>query len=141
VTLQATGLARHCRTVLDDAAAGFAVIEGAGGWLVPLNDTQTMADLAVDLALPVILVVGMRLGCLNHALLTAQSIHAAGLSLAGWVASAPGAAMPALDANLDTLRARLPAACLGVIPDLGDAADCRDAAGYLDIGPLLGSAA
>lgn len=63
------------------------VVEGAGGWLVPLNETQTIAELAVALGLPVILVVAIRLGCINHALLSAQAIRASGCVLAGWVAN------------------------------------------------------
>lgn len=65
----------------------FALVEGAGGWRVPLNERELLSDLAQQLALPVILVVGLRLGCINHALLTAQAIHADGLRIAGWVAN------------------------------------------------------
>lgn len=90
------------------------VVEGAGGFLVPLNDRQTGADLAQQLGLPVILVVGMRLGCLNHALLTAASIAASGLKLAGWVANVPDETMPALKENIGALRERLSAPLLGV---------------------------
>ncbi|MBI4938737.1 MAG: dethiobiotin synthase [Nitrosomonadales bacterium] len=98
------------------------VVEGAGGFLVPLNDRQTGADLAQQLGLPVILVVGMRLGCLNHALLTAAAIAASGLKLAGWVANVPDETMLALEENIGALRERLPAPLLGVtgyqaIPD------------------------
>jgi dethiobiotin synthetase len=95
------------------------LVEGAGGWLVPLNDTETMADVAAGLGYPVILVVAMRLGCLNHALLTVRAIEAAGLKLAGWVANSPGPAMEALDENLQTLEQRLPALRLGTVPFLG----------------------
>ena len=63
------------------------VVEGAGGWLVPLNEHDTIADLAVRLQLPVVLVVAIKLGCINHALLTAKAITASGLSLKGWVAN------------------------------------------------------
>lgn len=69
------------------AASDGVLVEGAGGWLVPLNETQTIADLAVALGLPVILVVAIRLGCINHALLSAQSIRASGCALAGWIAN------------------------------------------------------
>ena len=65
----------------------FVLVEGVGGWLAPLSETSTVADLAKVFALPVVLVVGMRLGCLNHALLTAQAIKRSGLQLAGWVAN------------------------------------------------------
>lgn len=93
-----------------------ALVEGAGGWLVPLNDRESLADLALNLNLPVVLVVGVRLGCLNHALLTAQSIAAMGLPLVGWVANCidPNAAL--IEENIDSLKTRLPAPCLGVIP-------------------------
>lgn len=94
-----------------------AFIEGAGGWLVPLNATETLADLAQALSLPVIMVVGMRLGCINHALLTAAAIQRQGLSLAGWIANASGPEpMREFGANLDTLVARLPAPLLGSLP-------------------------
>ena len=72
-----------------NAQADVVIVEGVGGFRVPLNDEQDSADLAVQLGLPVILVVGMRLGCLNHALLTAEAIAARGLTLAGWVANVP----------------------------------------------------
>ncbi|MBK8970295.1 MAG: dethiobiotin synthase [Hahellaceae bacterium] len=94
-----------------------AFVEGAGGWLVPLNATETLADLAQALAMPVILVVGMRLGCINHALLTVASIQRQGLRLAGWIANASGPApMREYDANLETLVARIPAPLLGNLP-------------------------
>jgi dethiobiotin synthetase len=93
------------------------VVEGAGGWRVPLNDEgETLADFAVALGAPVILVVGLRLGCLNHALLTAEAVRADGLQLAGWVANRIDPAMACADENLDTLRAWLKAPLLGVVP-------------------------
>lgn len=114
--------------------ADVVIVEGAGGFLVPLNDRQTGADLAQQLGLPVILVVGMRLGCLNHALLTAAAIAAGGLKLAGWVANAPDAEMAALQENIEVLRERLPAPLLGVIGHLArpDAA----AVAQLNVAPL-----
>ena len=96
------------------AAADVVVVEGAGGWRVPLNEREDMADLAQALGLPVVLVVGLRLGCLNHALLTAESIARRGLPWAGWVGNAIDPEMASLDANLDALLSRLPAPCLGV---------------------------
>ncbi len=92
------------------------VVEGAGGWLVPLNGRDTMADLAVCLELPVVLVVGMRLGCLNHALLTADAIAATGLPCAGWVANELMPPMAELDANVATLQRSLDAPLLGRLP-------------------------
>ncbi|OQW41794.1 MAG: dethiobiotin synthase [Proteobacteria bacterium SG_bin4] len=96
--------------------ADIVIVEGAGGFLVPLNARQTGADLARALNLPVILVVGMRLGCLNHALLTAQAIHASGLPFAGWVANGIDPQMLVLQENIATLEQRLEGSLLGVIP-------------------------
>jgi dethiobiotin synthetase len=96
------------------AAADVVVVEGAGGWRVPLNAHQDMADFAQRLGLPVVLVVGLRLGCLNHALLTAESIALRQLPWAGWVGNQIEAEMPFRAENLAALRARLPAPCLGV---------------------------
>jgi dethiobiotin synthetase len=96
------------------AAADVVVVEGAGGWRVPLNEREDMADLAQALGLPVVLVVGLRLGCLNHALLTAESIASLKLPWAGWVGNHIDPAMAQQAANLDALRARLPEPCLGV---------------------------
>ena len=98
------------------AQADAVLVEGAGGFMVPLSDAVSMADLPALLKLDVILVVGMRLGCLNHALLTTEAIAARGLRLAGWVANTPGETMPAFAENLATLQSRLAAPCLGVIP-------------------------
>ncbi|MDP3125399.1 MAG: dethiobiotin synthase [Thiobacillus sp.] len=96
------------------AAADVVVVEGAGGWRVPLNEHEEMADLAHALGLPIVLVVGLRLGCLNHALLTAESISHRRLPWAGWVGNTIDPAMACQAANLDALRARLPTPCLGV---------------------------
>lgn len=90
------------------------MVEGAGGWRVPLSDTQDMADLAAALRGAVVLVVGMRLGCLNHAVLTADAIRARGLPWAGWVANRIDPHMACVDENLATLLHRLPGPCLGV---------------------------
>lgn len=117
------------------AQADVVIVEGAGGLLVPLNEQQDSADLAKELGLPVILVAGMRLGCLNHALLTQESIAARGLVLAGWVANVLDAEMPALQQNIDTLRQRIAAPLLGTVPHL-QRPDARDAAGRLDLDRL-----
>jgi len=98
--------------------ADAVVVEGAGGFHVPLNDTETGADLAQALGLPVVLVVGLRLGCLNHALLTQEAILSRGLTLAGWVANRIDPHMPAQDDNIDTLRGRLQAPLWADIPHL-----------------------
>lgn len=91
------------------------VIEGAGGWQVPLNDQLRIADLATALALPVILVVGLRLGCINHALLSAEAIQASGLELAGWIANRVDPSMLEADANLAYLKQHLNAPLLADI--------------------------
>lgn len=96
--------------------ADAVVVEGAGGFLVPLNDTQTGADLARRLGLPVVMVVGLRLGCLNHALLTAEAIRARGLTLAGWVANRVDPHMASADDNIATLAARLGAPMWAEVP-------------------------
>lgn len=113
--LSAEILAEHCRTVIS-RKADLTVIEGAGGWLVPLNDHETLADLPGLLGVPVILVVGMRLGCLSHALLTVESIQARGVTLAGWVANCIDPAMSLYKENLASLCSRIPAPLLGEIP-------------------------
>ena len=97
------------------ALSDVVVVEGAGGFCVPFNDTETSADFAQRLALPVVLVVGLRLGCLNHALLTAEAIRARGLALAGWVANHIDSSMPHAHANVAALQTRLAAPLLGRI--------------------------
>jgi dethiobiotin synthetase len=92
------------------------LIEGTGGWLAPIGPGRTMADIAEALGLPVVLVVGLRLGCLNHALLTARAITAGPLRLAGWIASQVEGAMLAPEENVATLEERLPAARLALLP-------------------------
>lgn len=94
------------------------VVEGAGGFLVPINFHQTLGDLAQRLMLPVIMVVGMRLGCINHALLTEQCIASKGLQLHGWVANCIDQDMGRLDENIQTLQKMLQAPHLGTIPYL-----------------------
>jgi dethiobiotin synthetase len=92
------------------------VVEGAGGWLAPISGTATMADIAEKLALPVILVVGMRLGCLSHALLTREAIRARGLPFRGWIANKLADEMPLAAANIDTLSSRFGAPPLAIVP-------------------------
>ncbi len=92
------------------------VVEGVGGWLVPLAPGLFAADIAKQWQLPVILVVGLRLGCLNHALLSARAIVADGCRLVGWIGNAIDPAMAATEENLATLAELLPAPCLGVLP-------------------------
>jgi len=98
------------------ARADRVVVEGAGGFLVPLNEREDFGDLARLLELPVVLVVGMRLGCLNHALLTAEAVQRRGLRFAGWVANRLDATTPAVEQNVQTLCKRLGAPLLGIVP-------------------------
>ena len=115
----------------------FVVVEGVGGWMVPLSDTLMQADLVRALDLPVILVVGLRLGCLNHAQLSARVIAADGCHLIGWIGNRVDPQMDCVEENLATLRARLPVPCLGVLPHASAphpgarAAHLRDAADAL----------
>ena len=115
--------------------AQIVVVEGVGGLLVPLNEQHTAADLARRLALPVVLVVGMRLGCLNHALLTSAQIEAAGLRCAGWVANCITRDMEQLSANIDSLKDRLDFPLLGVVPFQRDPVPAR-VAGLLSLDSL-----
>ena len=114
------------------------LVEGAGGWLTPLNDTETMADVAAQLGYPVILVVNMRLGCLNHALLTARAIQSAGLALAGWVANSTGPPMEAFDENVQALERRLKSLRLGTVPYLGRSPQPEQVNTWLDGMSLFG---
>lgn len=96
----------------------YIIVEGVGGWLVPLNRQQTIADLATTLGLPVIMVVGIRLGCINHALLTAAQIQQSGNQLAGWIANPIDPQMNELQDNIDTLIEMIDAPHLGTTPHL-----------------------
>lgn len=115
-SLSVDRLSGFCRGIL--SSANVTLVEGAGGWRVPINAHETMADLAKNLQLPVILVVGVRLGCINHALLTIEAVMRDGLPVAGWVANCIDAQMPVLQDNIDSLRVRIAAPCLGVVPFL-----------------------
>jgi dethiobiotin synthetase len=112
------------------------IIEGAGGWRVPLNPRETLADLVKQLNIPVILVVGVKLGCINHALLTVEAIERDGLQVAGWVANRIDPQMSCYDENMMTLRRLISAPCLGEIPFL-DIADKKNAADHLDLTAAL----
>lgn len=117
--------------------ADAVVVEGAGGFCVPISETEDLADVAQALGLPVVLVVGMRLGCISHAVLTAQAIRARGLVLAGWVANTVDPDMSCVEENLLTLERRLPAPFLGRIPRL-DSPDPVVAASFIDVSRLSG---
>lgn len=131
--------AQHIRSCYDQiaTAADAVVVEGVGGFRVPLSAGYDTADLAQDLALPVILVIGLRLGCLNHALLTAEAIAARGLKLAGWVANGVIPEMPYGEANVAALTDRLQAPSLGAVPWLPVPSPIA-AADYLDFSCLPG---
>ncbi len=100
-------------------------MEGVGGWAAPLTATLDQRHLVQELRLPVVLVVGLRLGCLNHALLSAEAIRADGLHLAGWVANTLDADMACRDENIETLRHWLPAPLLGTVPWQPETPDAR----------------
>jgi dethiobiotin synthetase len=97
-------------------SADLVIVEGAGGFLVPLNEHEGGDDMALALNLPVILVVGMRLGCLNHALLTARAVRETGLTLSGWIANRIDPDMAAFDENVLALKQRLRCPLLGILP-------------------------
>ncbi|MCK7415645.1 dethiobiotin synthase [Enterobacter cloacae] len=117
--------------------ADWVLVEGAGGWFTPLSDELTFADWVQREQLPVILVVGVKLGCINHAMLTAQAVQQAGLRLAGWIANDVVAPGKRHQEYLTTLRRVLPAPFLGEIPWLADGAEHADTGHYLDLSALL----
>lgn len=129
-------LGKGCDTLL---------VEGAGGWRLPLGNGQYLSDWVAQAQLPVIMVVGMKLGCLNHALLTEQSIASAGLKLVGWVANSPGVEQDFLADNIAYLTQAIDAPFLGQIPAMAGAqgefddimAAAKQASSQLDITPLL----
>lgn len=139
VALTAARLADPCFRMFE-RGADLTVVEGAGGWRVPLNDRETLADLAQELGEPVILVVGLRLGCINHALLTAEAIARDGLRLAGWVANQIDPQMERQQHNLETLRLMLRAPCLGVVPRV-EGGSAAAVAAHLQLDALLGPTA
>ena len=106
-------LAAHRRLA---ARSDLVLVEGAGGWLAPISSVATMADIAEKLGLPVIFVVGLRLGCLNHALLTREAIRSSGLPFAGWIANKMAVEMPLVKANIETLTSRFQMPPLAVVP-------------------------
>ncbi|MGB0468302.1 MAG: dethiobiotin synthase [Pontibacterium sp.] len=110
-------IAAYCKGAMMQPA-DLVLIEGAGGWRVPLSYRETMAQIPKSLQIPVIMVVGMQLGCINHALLTAESIARDGLRLAGWIANGIDPAMDCYEENRDTIRNMLHAPLLAEIPYL-----------------------
>ncbi|WP_088328636.1 dethiobiotin synthase [Lacimicrobium sp. SS2-24] len=119
---------------LKQLGADYLFTEGAGGWRLPLGDDDYLSDFVKAEKIDVILVVGMRLGCLNHALLTCEAIAADGLNLAGWVANQVELDMPHIETNLESLKQRIQAPFLGYIPRLNDPESSQQ---YLDLTPLF----
>jgi dethiobiotin synthetase len=130
VGIEVDAIVAGCRAL--QRAADRVCVEGVGGWLVPLNERETVADLAVRLGLGVVLVVGIRLGCLNHALLTARAIESTGLTLAGWVANRLPPPADFAQENIAALEARLAAPLLGIVPPLAEI-DARRVAACLSL--------
>jgi len=135
------GVDIHLETIMDafrqlQDMADVVVVEGVGGFAVPLNEREDTADLTQRLGLPVILVVGLRLGCLNHALLTVEAIRQRGLRLAGWVANQIESDMPFLRENIVALERRLSAPLLGVLP-YHEGLTAAEAAGLLQVKLLV----
>ena len=115
-TVRADRIVGYCRGAMM-APADFVLIEGAGGWRVPISPTETMADIAKQLEIKVILVVALRLGCLNHALLTVEAIRKDGLEIAGWVGNrVDDQKMAYEEQNIATLKSALASPCLGILP-------------------------
>ena len=112
------------------AQAQAVIVEGVGGFKVPLTDSYDTADMAQQLGLPIILVVGLRLGCISQALLTVEAIQARGLKLLGWVANTADAKMGFVQENIQALQARIDAPLLGHIPRL-DSPTAEQAASYI----------
>ena len=119
IAFSAEELIDHCLT-FTNLPVDTVIVEGAGGWRVPIGIEETMSDVAVGLSCQVILVVGMRLGCLNHAVLTREAICRDGLAIAGWVANILEPEMPRLQQNIATLNELFEEPCLGVVPRLAD---------------------
>jgi dethiobiotin synthetase len=126
-------LAAHARLA---ARADAVVVEGAGGWLAPMDEGLDQSTLARAIDAPVLLVIGLRLGCLSHARLSARAILADGLPFAGWIGSSVDPAFAERDDYLAMLSDALPAPCLGVLPH-APGADAVAMAGHLDIAALL----
>lgn len=135
-TVTAQRLVGFCRG-MQIRPADLMLVEGAGGWRVPLNDRETYAALPRELGMPVILVVALKLGCINHALLTAEAIRADGLTVAGWVANrVEPEPMSCEQETLNYLLTHLGTPCLGVLPWL-EGAEPSVLASYLNIDPLF----
>jgi len=113
-TIEIEKIVLHCREL--EALVDFVLVEGIGGWEVPLNDTKKVSQLAFALQMPVIMVVGLKLGCLNHAFLTHDAIIGSSVTAAGWIANCLDANFECLEENLKTLESGLSFPCLGIMP-------------------------
>lgn len=138
--INATQLSGFCRGVMMKRA-GITVIEGAGGWKVPINKREFFADMLRELKVPVILVVAMRLGCINHALLSANAIRSDGIRLAGWIANQVEPEMDAYQDNVETLSELMPAPLLAEISYVDNFSPLSSCAKQLDINRILASVA
>ncbi len=139
--------ARHCGVRIDldrirhhyaalAEGTDFVMVEGVGGWRVPLNESQAVSDMAATLDLPVILVVGMRLGCLNHAILTYESMMTSGARCLGWIANIMEAETRFVPEMIETLQRRINANLLGIVPPLNEHSPTR-VMEYLDTSFLV----
>ena len=129
--LSASRLVGYCRG-LALLPVDMLLVEGAGGWRVPINNRETLADVVMELNCQVVIVVGLRLGCINHALLTAEAVRRDGLQIAGWVGNIIDPDMPRLEENIVTLRDMINEPCLGIVPRLTDLTP-EQVGGYLSL--------
>ncbi len=136
VTLNTQKVVGFCRGALMMNRADFIIVEGAGGWRVPLNSRETMAQIPKELSLPVILVVGVKLGCINHALLTAEAINRDGLQIAGWVANHIDPQMESSEESVATLKAAINAPLIGEVPFIENQ-DIAQASKHLQLEQIL----
>lgn len=119
VTLTVEKTTQACEPIFNKNA-DITIVEGVGGWMVPISEDETMADFALSLKLPVIVVIGMRLGCINHALLTRAAVLERKLLIAGWVANCIEPNMPYLKENIETLKKQFEEPLLGVVPFMSE---------------------
>ena len=117
---------------LQQQQAQFLFVEGAGGWHLPINNQQLFSEWVIERQLPVIVIIGLKLGCLNHALLTLKTIEQSGLTIAGWVANHLQHDMPYVEQNINTLKEFIDAPLLGTIPFLGNINE-QDLSLYIDV--------
>ncbi|WP_160061753.1 dethiobiotin synthase [Psychromonas sp. L1A2] len=117
---------------LQQQQAQFLFVEGAGGWHLPINNQQLFSEWVIERQLPVIVIIGLKLGCLNHALLTVKTIEQSGLTIAGWVANHLQHDMPYVEQNINTLKEFIDAPLLGTIPFLGNINE-QDLSLYIDV--------